>query len=251
MHAIGLGHTWGIDHYVGDFSYTPMGYYGRYNGTGKFDQNWVQGTYLDQMEGRLWMEFQDVRDLKPAVPREETIAVENYIQTAFDEARDLYNHMDWLGCYDALDNIEGWIDRLMYTITDDEAPEIVDWGYEGALFYGNLTVWATVIDDLSGVDNVSVHVEYGSEEFVYPAVYSSGNWTTEVDEFPVDIDIEMWVEATDRGLNTAVSESMIWYGDYRPVDPWSNPLVVGSLILGSVAVVIIVVWFLRKRSIGV
>jgi hypothetical protein len=251
MHAIGLGHTWSVDNYVADFSYTPMGYYGRYNGTGKFDQNWVQGTYLDQMEGNLWLDFQEKRDLMDPTPRAETLAAESHILSLFEEARGLYNQMDWQGCYDALYGIDNWISRFVFTMTDDEAPEIVNWGYDGSIFAENITVWATILDDLSGVENVSVHVRVGTDEFVYPSEYTSGNWTAEVEQFPVDIPIEMWVEATDRGLNTAVSESEFWGGDYRPLYPWEDPIIVGSLIIGSVAVVLVIAWFIRKRRMGV
>ncbi|MHA2425781.1 MAG: hypothetical protein ACXAEF_13400, partial [Candidatus Thorarchaeota archaeon] len=145
MHAIGLGHTWDVDHYVADFSYTPMGYYGRYNGTGKFDQAWVQGTYLDQMQGRLWLDFQDKRDLMSSVPRDITTAIENQILDAFVEAENLYNQMDWQGCYDELENVDEWIERFMYSMTDHEAPEIVKWGFNGSIFAEDITVWATVM----------------------------------------------------------------------------------------------------------
>ncbi len=247
MHAIGLGHTWKVDHYVADFSYTPMGYYGRYNGTGKFDQNWVQGTFLDQMEGSLWLDFQDKRGEMSSVPRPETIAAENHILSAFEDAREFYNQMDWQGCYDALQDIEEWIDRFMYSMTDDESPEIVKWGFDGSIFAENITVWATVMDDLSGVDNVSVHVRIGSDEFVYPSVLSSGNWTTEVEQFPVDIDLEMWVEAMDRGFNTAVSDSLFWEGEERPYYPLEDPIVLSSLIIGSIGVAFLIMWLIMRR----
>ncbi len=247
MHAIGLGHTWSVDHYVADFSYTPMGYYARYNGTGKFDQNWVQGTYLDQMEGNLWLDFQEKRELMSAVPREETVAAENHILVAFDEARDLYNQMDWQGCYEALSGIDEWIDRFMYSMTDDEAPEIIKWGFDGSIFAENITVWATVMDDFSGVDNVTVNVLVGTSKYLYECVFSSGNWTAEVEQLPVDIYVEIWVEATDRGLNTAVSDSIIYEGEYGPYNPLIDPIIIGSLVIGASAVVIVSFWFFRKR----
>ncbi|MDF1540958.1 MAG: hypothetical protein P1Q69_18830, partial [Candidatus Thorarchaeota archaeon] len=236
--------------YVGDFSYTPMGYYGRFNGTGKFDQNWVQGTYLDQMEGRLWIDFEGVQgDILPWA-RPQTLAAEQKVVDTFNEARDYYNDMDWMSCYNTLLEAENWIGRLNASIYDMLAPEIEEWGYEGSIFSGDLSVWATITDDFSGVENVTVHVRAGTDEFLYPATLISGSWTTEVEQFPVDINIEMWVEATDKGLNTVISNSIIFEGGYGPIYPWENPLVIGSILIGSVALVIVIIWFIRKRSIS-
>ena len=62
MHAIGFHHTWQYDHYSSDFCYSPMGYFAYHNGTGQFDKNWVQSTYLDQMEFTLWNNFSLIQE---------------------------------------------------------------------------------------------------------------------------------------------------------------------------------------------
>ncbi|MFW9909925.1 MAG: hypothetical protein ACFFEF_15260 [Candidatus Thorarchaeota archaeon] len=250
MHAIGLGHTWSVDHYVADFAYTPMGYYGDYNGTGKFDKNWVQATYLDQLEGNLWMDFADRRaDIGPDA-RQETLIAEQLVIGAFNRARDFYNVMDWMSCFNELQQIHDLIEILMYSISDTMAPEIIRWGIEGSVFYEDNLIWATVMDDLSGVMNVSVHVNIAGEELVYPCVFTSGNWTTTIDQLPVDVDIEIWIEATDRGLNSASSNIVRYEGEYPPYNPLEDPVAISGLIIGSLAISLVIIWFIRKRSIA-
>ena len=77
MHAVGFHHTWQHEHYSSDFSWGPMGYFAFRPGTASYDKNWVQGTYLDQMEAILWDEFQTERALLGGSERPETYTAEN------------------------------------------------------------------------------------------------------------------------------------------------------------------------------
>ncbi|MFW9932990.1 MAG: hypothetical protein ACFFDR_10070, partial [Candidatus Thorarchaeota archaeon] len=249
MHAIGLGHTWSVDHYVGDFSFNAMGYYGTFNGTGRFEQNWVQSTYLDQLEGSLVVDFEENRPSTEDPANERTILAEQMVLDSLALAREYYNTMDWLACYNELINMDHWISTMIWTMSDDEAPEIVRWGVNGNPMAGNATVWATILDDLSGVQNASVHVRFSDDsEYIYPCRYASGNWTATIYQLPVDMAVWLWVEAQDKGLNTVKSDERIFGSDYLPYNPLQDSIVISAIIIGSVAIIAILI--IKRRRVA-
>ena len=248
-HAIGLGHTWRQDHYVGDFSYNVMGYHGAFNGTGKFEQNWVQSTYLDQMQGRLWLHYQETMSGVDSNGNPRAQRAEQEVLKAFDAARNQYNSMNWAGCYSALQDVEQWIETLSWTITDDTAPTIVSWGIQGEPLLTNATVWTTVIDDISGIENVSVFVKIGDfAPSVFRCSHASGNWTTTIPQIPTDINVRIWVEAQDKAMNLAVSDVEVFAGGFPPgYNPLLDPVVIGGITVSVVAIAAIVVVARRRR----
>ncbi|MGV9169136.1 MAG: hypothetical protein ACOC38_04245 [Promethearchaeia archaeon] len=182
LHAVGFGHTWVQDHYAGDFSYSPMGYFGMHNGTSVFDQNWVQSTYLDQMEWDYYGRFLNISGIVPEDPRPQTVEAKETALACFEEARQLYNSMNWFGCFRALEDADAWTTRLMYSIFDTDAPEFIDWGVEFAeVPTGGGEAWAVVRDDLSGIEKVTVHVIADDEtEYQYACEKSNNRWVAQI-----------------------------------------------------------------------
>ncbi|MHA1904419.1 MAG: hypothetical protein ACXADL_05585 [Candidatus Thorarchaeota archaeon] len=250
MHAVGIGHTWGHPYYAGDFSFSPMGYFGKHNGTATFDKNWVQSTYLDQMEGDLWMLFTERRQGIGSQSRPQTILAEEKVLTHFERSRAFYNQMDWIGCFDELNVVEEWIERLRLSRIDAAPPIIENWGVGDNIFAGNTTVWAQVTDNLAGIENVSAHVRFSGSELVYLCEFDGTNWTVEFEQLPVDVRIEIWIEAWDWGVNNATSESLYFGADYPEYNPFLDPFVIGAISISAAGIIVIVsaLWLRKRRS---
>ncbi|RDE17626.1 MAG: hypothetical protein C4K49_01920, partial [Candidatus Thorarchaeota archaeon] len=205
MHAMGLGHTWDYYHYVADFSYSPLGYFGSHNGTSRFDQNWVQSTYLDQMELDLRNYFRYCLNQCASSTRPETALAETKTIVSLDEAVALYDRMDWQGCFRKLSAAHDWIRRMLYSSVDDEAPVVRHWGtVPEPLNFSAFLVWAQVDDDFAGVENVTVHaLVNGISEHVFECAFDGGNWTATLLGFEDSVSLEVWVDAWDWGMNRA------------------------------------------------
>ncbi len=241
MHAIGLGHTWALDHYVSDFSRNVMGYYGRFNGTGRFEQNWVQSTYLDQLEAQVVADFEEKRPTMGTVPNDRSRIAEEKAAAFILQAREYYNRMDWKASFNALQSAKGWITTMMWALRDSTPPEILRWGIEGTPLQSNTTVWATVADDSSGIVNVSVHVQIGEEEQIFLSDYSSGNWTAEIPQISTDITVRIWVSAQDRGMNVGQSDVLTYGEDWDTTGSLLTMAIIASASLLVVAVVIVII----------
>jgi hypothetical protein len=206
MHAIGMGHTWQYAQYVGDFSYSPMGYFATHNGTGLFDQNWVQSTYLDQMESDYWTQFYDYIAEYPnswTGPGEE--AYENAI-TAFNQASEEYEQMDWLSCFNSLKEALHWAEILYRTNFDYTSPIIVEFGAANRSYDGShLRVWANITDEKSGVYNASVFVSNSGSTKQQPCIFNGTHWTAEVPITAPGKTINLWFEAYDYAENSATT----------------------------------------------
>jgi len=250
MHAIGFLHTWQHEHYSSDFSFSPMGYFAFHNGTATFDKNWVQGTYLDQMEAMLWDDFSMKQADLGISERPETYAAEQRVLDLFDEARNLYDEMDWLGAYDALSNAKDWIGRMFWSTQDNVAPVISSWVVTPSININGFYVSAQVTDDLSGIENVTVYLQIdGDPPVVYPCAITSGTWVASIPAFTANSKIEVWVEAWDWGLNQAESthEILMITPTSTGVEPdltlYFYIIIIASVTVAVVAVVIVV----RKR----
>ncbi|MCK4568619.1 MAG: hypothetical protein KAU48_15025, partial [Candidatus Thorarchaeota archaeon] len=250
MHAIGFHHTWQHEHYSSDFSYGPMGYFAFHNGTASYDKNWVQGTYLDQMEAILWDDFTTKQAGLGLDERPETYAAEQTILTHFSMARNRYYEMDWLGTYAALSDAEEWIDRLMWSTHDDTAPEIFSWGATPRLGTDGFNVWAEVSDDLSGIENVTVYIQIdGADITLFPCVYSGGMWNVSIPTITATEDFEIWVVAWDWGMNRAESAHETFLIETtNGADPPDYSLYIYLTITAVVAVVGFGVYMARRRE---
>jgi len=250
MHAIGFLHTWQHEHYSSDFSFSPMGYFAFHNGTATFDKNWVQGTYLDQMEAMLWDDFSMKQADLGVSERPETYAAEQRVLDLFDEARNLYDEMDWLGAYDALSNAKDWIERMFWSTQDNVAPVISSWVVTPSININGFYVSAQVTDDLSGVVNVTVYLQIdGDPPVIYPCSITSGTWVASIPAFTANSKIEVWVDAWDWGLNQAESthEVLMITPTGTGVEP-DLTLYFFIIIIASVTVaVVVVVIVVRKR----
>ncbi|MFW9793123.1 MAG: hypothetical protein ACFFEE_02380 [Candidatus Thorarchaeota archaeon] len=201
MHAIGFHHTWQHERYSSDFSWGPMGYFAIHNGTSSFDKNWVQGTYLDQMEALLHEELLVEQEELTVSERPETYLAEQRAEEAFINARAYYNEMDWLAAYNALSDARDWTRRMNYSQLDTTPPTIHSWGTipesignDGFLF------WAEVTDDLSGIENVTLYAEVsGGDIHLFPCTFSDSNWSTTVG--PLVSISNLWIVAYDWGMN--------------------------------------------------
>ncbi len=244
MHAVGFGHTWVHEHYTGDFSYGPMGYFADHNGTSSFDKDWVQGTFLDQMEALTWDEFQYRQTFVEPTDREETLLAEQNALTCFDLAREAYNQMDWLKCYDMLCKARDWSKRMIYSRHDSVAPMIQRWGTIPARpSTDSFTYWATVTDDTAGLENVTVYVQVdNSTPLVYPCEYGGGNWSCVIDPVVYDEAATVWLVAWDWAMNSAEGGLL-----RLPLGEGLNPLVVGAAVTVSVLSLAGVVIVLRRR----
>jgi hypothetical protein len=249
MHAMGFGHTWDYYHYVADFSYSPLGYFGYHNGTSTFDQNWVQSTYLDQMELDLRDYFQFCLNQSASGTRPETSLAEAMTIVSFDEAVALYDRMDWQGCFRKLHTARDWMKRMLYSSVDHEAPMVRRWGtIPDVLNFSAFSVWAQVDDDLAGVENVTVHtLVNGTLELVFECVFDGGNWTAVLPGFEDSASLEVWVEAWDWGMNRAESEHITAHE--TDGFAWLDPFWLG--VFSSVAfaaLVVSVLVYKKERS---
>jgi len=238
MHAIGFHHTWQTDHYSSDFSFGPMGYFAFHNGTASFDKNWVQGTYLDQMEATLWDDFTTKQADLGIDERPETYMAEQKVLELFEVGRDLYYDMDWVAAYDTLSDAEEWIKRMMWSALDDTAPVISSWGATPAIRTTGFDVWAQVSDDLSGIENVTAYVRVdGGAITLYPLVNNSGVWNVSIPAFTAGTSLDVWLVAWDWGMNRAETNQL----DYT--------LLIYITIISGVAIVtiVVVIYFVRKQ----
>ena len=203
MHAIGFHHTWQDEHYSGDFSYGPMGYFAYHNGTSTFDRNWVQGTYLDQMEALLWDDFLAVQDDLGVNEKPETYQAENAALAAFASAQAFYNEMRWLETFDALQNAKDWTKRLLYSTLDTTPPVIEDWGtIPEEIDHDGFVFWAEVTDNLAGIENVTLYVQVDNDDIeIFPCSYGGSNWTVQVHSLNYNSSLRVWVVAWDWGMN--------------------------------------------------
>ncbi len=215
MHAIGFHHTWQTDHYSSDFSFGPMGYFAFHNGTASFDKNWIQGTYLDQMEAILWDDFTTKQADLGIDERPETYMAEQKVYELFEVARYLYYDMDWVAAYDALSEAEEWINRVMWSALDDTAPVFSSWGATPSVNAAGFNVWAQVSDDLSGIENVTAYVQVDGESItLYPCINSNGQWNVSIPAFTAASVLEVWLVAWDWGMNKAESAHKTNQFDY-------------------------------------
>ncbi len=252
MHAIGFGHTWLHDHYSSDFSFGPMGYFAFHNGTASFDKNWVQGTYLDQMEAELWTDFLSEQASLGLGERPETYLAEDSAIAAFERARDYYNEMNWLAAYDALEEAQDWTRRMKYSVLDDVPPLIYGRGTVPADFgSGTFTYWAAISDNLAGIENATLYAMVDCGDIhTFPLVYNGFNWNVSVPSLGHTSNLTLWVVAWDWGMNMATGGHMVDIigGSTTPTPtptptPTSQPsnLLIPLVITVSIAAVVIVV----------
>ncbi len=252
MHAIGMGHTWDYRHYVGDFSSSPMGYFGMHNGTSSFDKNWVQGTYLDQMEYDYYQDFLDAWDAIRDRAGPETLQIKNSVMEYYDLAREKYESMDWQGCHDALQQAKQKKHDMMFSITDTNAPTIWNWGYEPDDFAGgDLSVWADVSDDIAGVKNVTALVRLNETTLAFMCTHNGSLWTADltIGAFQPEHGVQVTMQAYDRGLNLATTD---WLTLVEPTSDTSNGtytpyIMMFTIPFSLVLVVLVVIWF-KKRG---
>ncbi|MFX0055344.1 MAG: hypothetical protein ACFFAD_10485 [Candidatus Hermodarchaeota archaeon] len=251
MHGIGIGHTWINGHYVGDFSYSPMGYFGFHNGTATFDQNWVQGTYLDQMEAEVWNDFaeksQDVGDDE----RQETYDAQEWALQSFDLAQSYYNHMMWMECYNELVRARDYTRNMFYSQLDAISPVIQDWGVDSLpIDQSGFDVWVTVTDDFSGVQNVSIILEMNEEIYgQYTCSQDGTNWSASIPAFDIiqDTNLDVYASASDWGMNGA--QLLLFSQEFTIAVP-EFPV---AIVFGAGAIVIIAaagVLIYRRREFG-
>lgn len=248
MHAIGFGHTWDYYHYVGDFSYSPMAYFGSHNGTSTFDRNWAQGTYLDQMQADLRTGFELHRSAIQSNDPPKVFQAERETLNAFSLAEDRYEHMDWQGCYHALCAARDWTTRLAWSMEDNEPPRIRAWGaIHEDLNYEHLTVWAWVDDDLAGIENVSAHLLVDqTTEIAIPCVFDGANYTADVDGLGNSSTLSVWVIAYDWGMNKAESDHIQVIDKNLNGPPWSPMLI--AVVSLTVVVVVVVALIVYRRT---
>ncbi|TFG34547.1 hypothetical protein EU527_02720 [Candidatus Thorarchaeota archaeon] len=258
MHAIGFHHTWQHEQYSSDFSYGPMGYFAYHNGTASFDKNWVQGTYLDQMEALLYEDFTEKQANLGVDERSETYMAEQKILDLFDDARSSYNEMDWHAAFNALKDAEKWIKRMMWSTHDDTAPVISTWEVLPRIITDGFEVRAQVTDDLSGLENVSVYLWIDQNIInVYPCAYSSGTWNAVVPEFMAANTVEVWIVAWDWAMNIAESThevASIATGHTVTTNTTTATvsdltlLLYASILVASVSVIVVVVVRVLRRQ---
>ncbi|MHA3963118.1 MAG: hypothetical protein AM325_006225 [Candidatus Thorarchaeota archaeon SMTZ1-45] len=243
MHAIGFHHTWQHEYYSSDFSWGPMGYFAYHNGTSTFDKNWVQGTYLDQMEATLWNEL--LTRPQTEYDRPETELAEQLANGAFSRARDFYNEMEWMAAYEALIDARDWIKRVYSSIEDATPPVIHAWGtIPHEIGSDEFLVWAHVTDENSGLENVTLHVQI-DEGIIqsFPMSLEGANWTVQVPASGPYTNLSIWIIAWDWGMNMARGNTISQV--QAPLD-WLFPLTV--TVSTAALVIVIGVYVLRQKS---
>ena len=253
MHAIGFHHSWQHEHYSSDFSWGPMGYFAFHNGTSTFDKNWVQGTYLDQMEAILWDDFLLEQSSLGVDERPETYIAEDSATAAFAKARAYYNEMNWLEAYGSLEDARDWTRRMVNSVLDDTPPLIYGRGTMPADFgSGSFTFWAAISDNLAGIENATLYAQVDEGNVhAFPLSYNGSHWTVSVSAFGHTSNLTLWVVAWDWGMNMAIGGNMV-----DIIEPGTTPttpppnLVFALTIAVSVAAVVIVVGVvvIRRRE---
>jgi hypothetical protein len=244
MHAVGFHHSWQHEHYSSDFSWGPMGYFAFHNGTSTFDKNWVQGTYLDQMEALLLNEFLvEWNDLGPS-ERPETYLAEQKAEEAFEDARVFYEVMDWHSAYEALSDARDWTRRMVYSQIDVTPPTINDWGtLPDNVGNQEFLYWVDVTDDLSGIENVTLYTQVdGGDIHVFPCTNVSSNWSVTVQPLDQTSSLTMWVVVYDWGMNMAEG-GVLQFGNF--IVEILIPLVAA---IGVVSMVVVVGVYVLKRK---
>ncbi|MBE0526508.1 MAG: hypothetical protein IH631_06165, partial [Candidatus Thorarchaeota archaeon] len=195
------------------------------------------------MQAILWNEFSTIQATLGLDERPVTYVAEQKIMGLFQDANDLYGEMDWIECFNALNDAQEWIDRLSWSTLDDTAPVISAWGVNPNITTTGFEVIAQVVDDLAGIENVTAYVQVdGGDAIPYPCTYYNSEWHASIPSLTAAYNIEVWVVAWDWGMNRAESihESLI-IADYT--------LYIYITIIGGVAlVVIIVILVIRKRG---
>ncbi len=251
MHAIGFHHSWQDEHYSSDFYYGPMGYFAYHNGTATFDKNWVQATYLDQMQAILWDEFTTAQTELGLDERPETYIAEQKALGLFDDANDLYDGMNWIECYNVLSDARDWIKRMKWSTQDDTAPVISPWGINPNISSAGFQVQAQVNDDIAGIENVTVFVQIDNNEILkYPCTYSNGEWRATVPTLAASSKIEVWLESWDWGMNRGESTHAVLNIDSTTGEngsPNGDTFFILIIIGVAAVVVIIVIIIIKKR----
>ncbi|MBN2230116.1 MAG: hypothetical protein JW779_11060 [Candidatus Thorarchaeota archaeon] len=243
MHAVGFHHTWQHEHYASDFCYSPMGYFAFHNGTSTFDKNWVQGTYLDQMEIELFENFTTEQENVGPDERAETYLAESNAISSFNRVRTLYDKMDWLGAFDALCDARDWTRRMKFSMLDTTPPIINDWSITQTTS-GAFSLWADIADDLSGIENVSIYyqVDGAVQEYSAACVYNGSHWIGTISSTSASQSIISWIKVWDWGMNSAESERIRW-----TVAAAAPPWYLYILLFTGVALVAIVIIFVIRR----
>ncbi|MGQ4912401.1 MAG: hypothetical protein ACP6KW_09555 [Candidatus Thorarchaeota archaeon] len=248
MHAVGFGHTWLHEHYAGDFGYGPMGYFAFHNGTSSFDKDWVQGTYLDQMEAQQWKLFLQRQANLGEDEREVVYTAQANAILNFERARDLYNQMRWLECYDALSRAAAWSYRMMWALADDVPPVIEDWGTVTSSQPSEITYWAEVSDDYSGLENVTLHVQVDNQtEQMYSLSYSDENWSVVLTVPAFDDNVTMWIVARDWGMNQAIGGVVVVVPVEESTSPTTDFLLYAGILTGLAAATVVILLVVRRR----
>ncbi len=242
MHAIGFSHTWQHEHYASDFSYSPLVYFGMHNGTSSFDRNWVQGTYLDQMEAELWNFFVFRQGyLSPEDP-EKTFMAESRAIQAFANARALYNQMDWMGAYKELCSARDWSKRMIYSRTDETPPVIDSWGTTPPISNSTSFVYWAHVTDKSGLENVTLYARAdGNMTHAYECSFENLNWSVSVPGVSYESNLTLWIVAWDWAMNSAeggVMTAIVGTGAAF-IEPYI-PLIIVSGVAGTAVVLRIV-----------
>ena len=248
MHAIGFHHTWQHEHYSSDFCYSPMGYFAFHNGTSTFDKNWVQGTYLDQMEAKLWSEFVGVQEDLGDYEQSVTLLAEQRALALFESARASYNEMDWMEAFNALKDARDWTTRMAFSLIDTTAPKILSWGTIPVEDRSNgFLYWAHITDIVAGIENVTLYVQVDEGDiWEFPCSYDNGNWTATVPAVGQVSNITMWVVAWDWAMNVVEGG---YISDYITPDPIPPDLLLTITVGAFVAIGVIVIGsFLMKRQ---
>jgi hypothetical protein len=257
MHAIGFAHSWQHEHYASDFYYGPMGYFAEHNGTSTFEKNWVQGTYLDQMDALLWSDFIDEQANLGLDERPATYSAESAALASFESARNSYNEMDWHSAYSALVKARDWTRRMMFSSIDDMPPLIYGRGTNPSDFWtGPFTYWAMITDNLAGLENVTLYAQVDNGVVrIFPMAYNGYNWSVSVPFLEHTSNLTIWVVAWDWGMNRAEGGVLTHLGAASSTltSTTTNALpdiLTPIIVAASVATVIVVVGgiVIRKRE---
>ncbi|MFW9957913.1 MAG: hypothetical protein ACFFCT_07580 [Candidatus Odinarchaeota archaeon] len=255
MHAIGFLHSWQHEHYASDFSYSPIGYFAFHNGTATFDRNWVQGTYIDQMEAQLWHEFLiEQSDIgEDAQPK--TYLAEERALASFELAKQYYNQMNWLDAYNALSHARDWTQRMKFSMLDTTPAQVDSWGVTETCC-GGFDAWAEVSDNLAGIENVTVYFVIDEETVVQEAscFFNGSSWVAQIQHTSAMVSITVWIEVWDWGMNWVRSSNITILlpidttppPPYQDLEPYLYIIILGGACL-AVGVAFVIVRTREKR----
>jgi hypothetical protein len=173
----------------------------------------------------------------------------------FEKVDDAISQHQWSEALTHLRSAADWTRRMWWSKLDTTRPVISTWGIEGNISQGEpYRVWASVEDNMAGVENVSVIVRNPNYFVVKPLLNQNGtHWVVDLPALSINGTWEFWIESYDWAMNVASSFSQtVDYSSIpvRTIDPSETLVVVVASSVGIAAVTIVLALLYDRRRLA-